>query len=450
MNIDGADFAVFCADQGQRIKHMPCITNGGLAVFVEAERVPWDGAGQLSCVQVRRPLHSYRRITGPSDGLFHSPSPLRDGRILVSRRPSSGNVADGSQTHGVYRLDPITAKAELVFDDPRYHDLQAKLIRARRVPDGRSSVVTEKDPNGKFYCLNVSLSDVQPKWMPPGTVKRLRVLEGVPLKTGDEAAYLPATATFPARQPGSTINGIPPLAQRRILGEIDVEADGSFNIEVPANTPIELQTLDADGMALRSCGWIWAKNHEPRGCIGCHEDGELTPENTFMNAVEQASIPLTLPPEQRRTVDFRRDVMPIITEKCAPCHHQGEKFPHLDGGLDLVEHAPAAAYFNRAYENLLSPAASGESQASYRQYVDPGRARTSPLIWHVFGRNTSRPWDAEASQKPVKRMPPGKAKPLSNDEKRTLVEWIDMGALWDGIPAARDSAIDDLPGKGRQ
>jgi hypothetical protein len=24
-------------------------------------------------------------------------------------------------------------------------------------------------------------------------------------------------------------------------------------------------------MALRSCSWIWAKNHEPRGCIGCHE-----------------------------------------------------------------------------------------------------------------------------------------------------------------------------------
>ena len=56
---------------------------------------------------------------------------------------------------------------------------------------------------------------------------------------------------------------------------IAVEEDGSFNLEVPANTPIELQLLDDDGMALRRCGWIWAKNHEPRGCIGCHEDGEL-------------------------------------------------------------------------------------------------------------------------------------------------------------------------------
>ena len=103
----------------------------------------------------------------------------------------------------------------------------------------------------------------------PGTVKRFRVLEGIPLAD-------------------VTPNGIPQLVQRRILGEIDIEKDGSFNIEIPANIPVELQTLDADGMALRSCGWIWAKNHEPRGCIGCHEDGELTPENVFVDAVKRS------------------------------------------------------------------------------------------------------------------------------------------------------------------
>ncbi|MHC4737089.1 MAG: HzsA-related protein, partial [Planctomycetota bacterium] len=100
---------------------------------------------------------------------------------------------------------------------------------------------------------------------------------------------------------GVSVNGIPPVAQRRVLGEIDIEEDGSFNIEIPANTPIELQTLDAEGMALQSCSWIWAKNHEPRGCIGCHEDGELTPENTLAKSVTRPSIKLTLPPERRRT-----------------------------------------------------------------------------------------------------------------------------------------------------
>jgi len=120
VNLDGADLALYAGYEGRRIKQMPCATESGLVVFVEADRLPWDGAGCLSSVCIRRPLHSYRRITKEADGLFHSPSPLPDGRVLVSRRPR-----DGSGTHGVWRLDPLTGEAELVFDDPRYHEIQA-------------------------------------------------------------------------------------------------------------------------------------------------------------------------------------------------------------------------------------------------------------------------------------------------------------------------------------
>jgi hypothetical protein len=67
--------------------------------------------------------------------------------------------------------------------------------------------------------------------------------------------------------------------------------------------------------------------------------------------------------------------------------------------------------------------------------VHPGRARTSPLIWHLFGRNTSQPWDKSyKSDYPVKPMPPAGAPGLTESEKRTFVEWIDLGALWSGIP----------------
>ena len=390
INIDGTDYAAFCTDEGRRVKHMPCVTTKGLVVFVEADRVPWDGAGRLACVTLRRPLHSYRPITGDSDGLFHSPSPLPDGTILVSRRS-----ADGTDTHGVYRLDPYTGQFELIFDSPDYHDIQAKAVYPRLEPDGRSSVVTEDDPNGKLYCLNVNISDPSAssgqvlenrEWLPVGEVVRLRVLEGIAVKTQNSKRKA---------------QNFVPLAQRRILGEIDVEKDGSFNIEVPVNIPIELQTLDADGMALRSCGWIWAKNHEPRGCIGCHEDGELTPENVLVSAVTRPSIKLTLPAQRRRTVDFQRDVMPIIAQKCARCHENSKL----------------------KTQNL---------KLESGRYVDPGRARTSPLIWHIFGRNTSRPWDETFSPQSVTvdQMPPAGSATLTDDERRTLVEWIDMGALW--------------------
>ncbi len=68
-------------------------------------------------------------------------------------------------------------------------------------------------------------------------------------------------------------------------------------------------------------------------------------------------------------------------------------------------------------------------------YVHPGRARTSPLIWRLFGRDTSRPWDGTyRPDRIVASHPPPQTEPLSDDEKRVFVEWIDLGAHWDGIP----------------
>ena len=428
LNIDGTDFAAFCTNQGRPIKRMPCTTTQGLAVFIEADKPAWDGSGSIGCVKLRRPLKSYREVTRETDGLFHSPSPLPDGRILVSRRSQRR-----TDTHGVYRLDPSNGKLELIFDSPNYHDIQAKIVHPRPEPDGRSSVVKEQDPNGKLFCLNVYLSDLKkPEWMSQGTIKRLRVLEGIPL-TNDTSIFQALNTEVPVH----SHNGIPNLAQRRILGEIDVEEDGSFNIEIPANTPIELQTLDADGMAMRSCGWIWAKNHEPRGCIGCHEDGELTPENILVEAITNPSVKLTLPPERRRTVDFRRDVMPIIAKKCAHCHGRTDAALRLTHETSPVTPANEKACFNQSYTTLLAAG----SRPDYGKYVHPGRARTSPLIWRIFGRNTSRPWDNTFSPEKVAQMPPNQHQALSTDEKLTFVEWIDMGAMWDGIPGP-----DNLPG----
>jgi hypothetical protein len=168
------------------------------------------------------------------------------------------------------------------------------------------------------------------------------------------------------------------LLPTRRLGEINLEEDGSFNIQTPANIPIRLQVLDASGMALRSSAWIWVKNHESRGSIGCHEDGELTPENRLAQALMRPSIPLTLPPERRRTVDFRRDVAPTLAAKCVTgaCH---------GGGL-----------------------------SAFSKSIHPGHARTSPLIRSVLGQG--------------KPMPPGGSPPLTPDEKRAIIEWIDLGA----------------------
>ncbi|MBN2563740.1 MAG: hypothetical protein JXQ75_22715 [Phycisphaerae bacterium] len=471
VNTDGADYALVCGDQGRRIKHMPCVTTDGLVVFVEADSVPWDGAGQLASVALRRNLYSHRSITDDPVMLYHSPSPLRDGAVLVSCRPADGTSPTGetpvpqemstgetpvpqemsaggtlvpqemstggmpgpqgpNKTHGIYRLDPRTGRKQLIFDDPRFHDIHAKVLTPRPQPDGRSSVVNEKYPTGILYCLNAYLTDpAVMSHMKPGMIRGLRVIEGVPPSVDDPAVRSPDDTTVGFGGP-ATVNGLVPVVQRRLLGQVLVEEDGSFQIELPADVPVQLQTLDENGMALRSCGWIWVKHREPRGCIGCHEDPELTPENWFVQAVRRPAMKLTLPAEKRRTVDFRRDVMPIIAEKCASCH-TGE-----EGGLDL--RAERQGLFNRAYVSLLAVFATpvAKDKPVVGMYVQPGQARSSPLIWRIFGRNTSRPWDK--SYKPGQTFPvmppPSAASQLTDDEKLSFTEWIDLGAHWDGIP----------------
>jgi len=373
-NLDGTDYAIFAGDEGARLKRMPCVTAHRLAVFVESEEATRDGAGRLAAVRLQRNLHSYRELTRPPDGLYHSPSPLPSGNLLVSRRPR-----DDSGTHAVYHFDPASGRTALIYDDPRRHDIQARSLSPRPEPDGRSSVVNEQDPTGILYGLNVYTNDLeQPDWLPPGSVKRLRVLEGLPERKP------------PASDP-------PPLPRSRMLGEIDVEQDGSFNLRVPANIPIRLQLLDEDGLALRTCEWIWVRNKESRGCIGCHEDGELTPENRLVEAVTKPSIPLVLPPERRRTVDFSRNVAPILSARCT------DSGCHADRGIRRAGRQELAPYLART-------------------------ARTSPLVWHLLGRNTSRPWDEASPGSPSQAISPECSASVAEQEKRTIIEWIDFGA----------------------
>jgi Hydrazine synthase alpha subunit middle domain len=233
--------------------------------------------------------------------------------------------------------------------------------------------------------------------------------------------------------------------RRRFIGEAPVEADGSFNLHVPANTPIELQILDSHGLSLASCSWIWVKNNEPRGCIGCHEDPELVPENQLVAAIAKPSLELILPPERRRSVDFLRDVKPVIQARCIACHQTGGSKPWLD---DRRESARTGRSDDPdlSYEILLNLHQEGNpGKVGGTRYITAGRARTSPLIWHLFGRNTSQPWDLPMPTAVFKPMPPADGVRLSEDERRIFVEWIDTGAQWDSQssqaePAARQTS----------
>jgi hypothetical protein len=411
LNPDGADYHLYSDDGPGAVRHMGCETVRGEVVFVEAERVGWDGAGRLGAVSLRRPFHSYRALTGEGDGLYHSPTPLDDGALLVARRP-----AEGGGTHALVRLDPASGEVTPVFDDPQRHDFHARLLAPRARPDGRSTVVQPSQETGKLYCLDAELvSPERRAYLERGTVRAVRLVEGVPQAT--DAPPAPAEAA---------VHGLPPLAPRRVLGVAPVEADGSFQLEVPADTPLMLQALDADGLALEECGWIWARPREWRGCIGCHEDPERTPPNRFVEAVGKPAVVLAPPPSARRAVTFRREVLPVVERRCAGCHTGSDVALDLDARpgevyLALLQAAPSRA----------------QAGAPLGRYVHPGRARTSPLVWLLLGRVTARPWDgADQDGELLERHPAGALSELTDAERAIFVEWIDLGAAWDAAAPA--------------
>ncbi len=422
VNADGTDPALFTADEGMAFKRMPCVTTDRLVVFVESERP--GVTGTLGSVSLRCSLHSYRRVTDAEDGQFAWPSALSDGGLLAAHRPASG-----SGSFGIVRIGPVTGKVEAVFDDPAYDDVQPRPLAPRPATDQRSSAIRDADGaarppqpalEGKLYALNVYLNDLGME-LPPGTFRMLRVLEGV---ASPRASHAPLPVLLDPPVSGASLLGLPPLAQRRLLGEAAVEEDGSFQIVVPADIPLQLQLLDADGLALSRSGWIWVHNQGQQGCVGCHEDGELSPSNRFVTALTHPAPMLNPPPEKRRSVDFRRDLMPVVERRCMACHGPTAAI-RLDDGAGEPHIWPV---FNRAYQTLLSGLATRPDGSVAGRFVHPGQARTSPLIWHLYGRNMSRPWDGEAVA--------GKAAPpvpdLTAEERRVLVEWVDLGALWAG------------------
>jgi Tol biopolymer transport system component len=287
VNQDGTDYQAYSGGQGLRAKRAPAPTAGGLVVFVESDDVGFDGGGRLAAVSQSRPLHTYRSLSGQADGVFRAPSALPDGTVLVAWQPSSGG------RYGIHRLDPATGKRESAFEDPAWHSVQAKLLAPRAVPDARSSVVRDDDPEGKLFSIDVSIQ-APGQELPRGTAKTLRVVEGVP-----------ATADRPV--------------VRRLLGEVTLAEDGSYQVQVPANTPVQLELLDSGGTPVRTSAWLWVRNHAAQGCVGCHEDPERTPPNRLMKALSAPAPVLNPPPEKRRTVGDALSAMP-------PTPHQVREF----------------------------------------------------------------------------------------------------------------------------
>ena len=171
---------------------------------------------------------------------------------------------------GVYYMKPDGVRELLAFDDWQGTG-QAIPVMARHRPAVRASLVRPQDNYGVYTIQDVyqgpGLAGIA-----RGTAKKLRVVA---------LEYRVARMGY-GQNGGECETGLcqTPISLnsgswdvKHVLGEVDIEADGSCSFEVPARTPVYFQVLDAKGYTIQSMrSWSTLQNGEHFSCIGCHEN----------------------------------------------------------------------------------------------------------------------------------------------------------------------------------
>jgi len=160
--------------------------------------------------------------------------------------------------------------------------------------------------------------------VPAGTVKRLRLF----------------TYHFAYQGMGGLLGTVGldgPWDIKRVLGAVPVNEDGSALFRVPANTPISVQPLDAEGKALQLMrSWFVGMPGETVTCVGCHEPQSSTPVTYDTMAARERPAEITPWLTVDRNFSYKREVQPVIDRYCVGCHNgeqtdEGGSRPDLRG-----------------------------------------------------------------------------------------------------------------------
>ena len=234
----------------------------GSVVFVKSAVAKGQAGGELAMIR-RGKLHNstFSPLAPPS----FSPRPLNENELIVSRR--TGAVANATSKFDLYAVESGSGRLEeVIYKDPKLSSVQAVPVAAHAVPRWYWSTLNPEAKSGYFICLDAYHSADEPTGRIAAFITKVRVL------TLDDSS-----------------------GQERSLGEAPVEKDGSFYVAVPPDKPMRFELLDERGAVIRAQqSWIWSRRGEERGCVGCHEDKSVAPENRWPLALRRFDTPIPL------------------------------------------------------------------------------------------------------------------------------------------------------------
>lgn len=243
---------------------------------------------------------------------FLQPYPLNDTYYIVSMKESPESL------WGLYLVDTFDNRT-LIAEEEHVAYLEPVLLEKQKAPAIIPDRVNLASSTATVFMQDVYQGDGL-KGIPRGTVKRLRI-----------GSY----SFSPLNQGGllGTIGMDGPWDAKRILGEVNVEEDGSAMFTIPANTPVFVQPLDEEGKALQVMrSWFTGMPGETLSCIGCHEDKNMIPVPKMNLASKKAPQPIREWYGKERGFSYRHEVQPVLDKYCISCHNQEKPGkPYLKG-----------------------------------------------------------------------------------------------------------------------
>lgn len=243
---------------------------------------------------------------------FIKPTPVSDKYFLVAAK------LDANALWGIYLVD-VYDNVTCIYQSEGEGYISPVLVQKRITPPLIPDRVKLGDKEATFFIQDIYEGEGL-RGIPRGTVKSLRL-------HAYEYAYVktPSDHNWHGIQSGWDI--------KRILGTVPVEEDGSVIFKAPANTPISIQPLDKDGVAIQWMrSWVTGQPGEMVSCVGCHEDQNQIPIPKRVIASRKSPSPLTPPEGGTRSFTFDLEMQPILDRACIACHNGDGKTFDLRGG----------------------------------------------------------------------------------------------------------------------
>ncbi|NWK56600.1 PD40 domain-containing protein [Verrucomicrobiaceae bacterium N1E253] len=442
VNPDGTNHAVYWGNNtaspgGVLDARMIPGTNLTLCTFSSCHDVPW---GAMAIIDRNLGVDGRKSVvrTWPADAInlvdkgnfdtfkrvnpkYEDPFPLSETTFLVSRMTQTKGKK--GRPMGIFLVDTFGNEI-LLHSEGRgcYEPMPVTTSKPAPV----KPITRDYKPNGTgtFYVQNVYIG-THMQGVAPGEIKYLRVVEAPEKRTWINNPWSGQGTQWPAMNWHNFQN-------KRILGTVPVEEDGSVHFECPADTFVFFQLLDKDKMMIHSMrSGTSIQSGETQGCVGCHEDrNSAVPLNTQKQplAMKRAASKLSGWKGKPREFSYQGEVQPVFDQHCVSCHDYGKP-----AGQKLNLASDRTLVFNASYIDLWS-----------KGYVNAIGAGPAAI-------QQARSWGA-ANSRLVKALtvdhqniPEHKDVRLKRDELEKITTWLDLNAPY--YPTFQSAHPEGLAGR---